>query len=55
MEEKRIEEENTQIEENFDQYSEMNVEEETKKLQEKELAKNKRKAVSAFIYLLLQT
>ena len=48
LEEKRIEDENRQIEENFDQYSEMNVEEETKKLQEKELAKNKRKAVSTF-------
>ena len=46
LEQQRIEEENRKIEENFDAYSEMNVEEETKKLQEKELAKNKKKAVS---------
>ncbi len=49
-EEQRLEEENRQIEENFDAYTELNVEEETKKLQEKELSKNKRKAVSV-VYL----
>ena len=54
LEQQRIEEENRKIEENFDAYSEMNVEEETKKLQEKELAKNKKKAVSVAQHMYLK-
>ena len=50
LEAMRIEEENRAIEENFEAYSNLDAAEESKKLQEKELAKNKKKAVSELKY-----
>jgi len=42
----RQEQENEKINENFDSYVEMDAAAESKKIAEKEMAKNKRKAVS---------
>ena len=46
LEQKRQDEENQKINEGFEEYASLDAAEETKKLQEKEMAKNKRKAVS---------
>ena len=46
LEAQRIDAENAAIEENFEAYANLDAAEETKKIQEKEMAKNKRKAVS---------
>lgn len=49
LELKRIEEENLKIEQGFEEYSNADAALETAKLQEKEMAKNKKKAVSIYI------
>lgn len=46
LEAKRQEEENQKLNEDFENYSNLDAGAETKKLQEKVMAKNKRKAVS---------
>ena len=52
LEQQRIEQENAQLEENFDAYASLDADEESKKLQEKELAKNnKKKAVSVLFQI----
>ena len=49
LEQQKIEQDNASIEENYDNYVALDASEETKKLQEKELAKNKKKAVSCLV------
>lgn len=47
----RVDAENEKINENYENYVALDADEESKKLQEKELAKNKKKAVSGAVTL----
>ena len=51
LEQQRIEEENKKLEEGFEDYAALDADAETAKLQEKEMAKNKKKAVSHYSLL----